>query len=61
MVSAVTEGKGPEYFLKNKMFCTVLKGCEVASEIVRIRLLGLLLVQRAVSLMSNDLDTDSTS
>ena len=61
MVSAVTEGKGPEYFLKNKMFCTVLKGCEVASEIVRILLLGLLLVQRAVSLMSNDLDTDSTS
>lgn len=43
------------------MFCTVLKGREVASEIIRILLLGLLLVQRAASLMSNDLDTNLTS
>ena len=61
MVSTITEGKKPEHFLKNKMFCTVLKGCEVASEMIKILLLGLLLVQRAASLMSNDLDTDSTS
>ena len=61
MVSTETQGKRPEYFLKNKMFCTVLKGCEVASEIIRILLLGLLLVQRAASLMSNNLDTDLTS
>lgn len=66
IVSAVTEEKRPEYFLKNKMFCTVLKGCEVASETVRIPLLGLLylgvsLVQRAAFLMSHDLGADSTS
>lgn len=61
MVSTITEGKRSEYFLKKKMFCTVLKGCEVASEIIKILLLGLLLVQRAASLMSNELGTDSTS
>lgn len=43
------------------MFCTVLKVCKLGSEIIRICLLGLPLVLRAASLMSNDLGTDSAS
>lgn len=43
------------------MFCAALKGYKKVSEILRTLLLGLLLVQRAASLMSNDLGTDSTS
>lgn len=59
--NAVTDGKRPEYFLKNKMFCIILKAYKEASEILKILCLGLSLVQREASLISNDLGTDSTS
>lgn len=39
IVSALAGGKSSEYFPKNKMFCTLLKGYEVVSKIVRILLL----------------------
>lgn len=59
--NAVTDGKRPEYFLRNKMFCIILKAYKKASEILKIVCLGLSLVQREAPLISNDLGTDSTS